>query len=45
MQTKTWMDSAQQYLKIILIEHAEKRHGPLYSNVNTWHENIIREMT
>ena len=29
----------------ILTEHAQKRHGPLCSNMNTWHKNNIREMT
>ena len=28
---------------MILTEHAQKRHGSLCSNMNTWHKNINRE--
>ena len=45
MQTKTWMDRAQQYLKTILTEHAQKRHGSLCSNKKAWHKNINRAKT
>ena len=45
MQTKKWMDRAKQYLQNILTNHAQKRHGSLGSNMNTWHKNIDRAMT
>ena len=45
MQTKTWMDRAQQYLQNILTDHSQKRHGSLCINMNTWHKNINRAMT
>ena len=39
------MNRAPQYLQNILTDHAQKRHGSLGSNMNTWHKNIIRAMT
>ena len=45
MQTKTWMDRAPQYLQNILTDHAQKRHGSLCSNMNTWIKNNNRAKT
>ena len=39
------MDRAPQYLQNILTDHAQKRHGSLGSNMNTWHKNINRTKT
>ena len=45
MQTKTWMDRTQPYLRNILTDHAQKGHGSLGSNMNTWHKNVGRTKT
>ena len=37
------MDRAPQYLQNILTDHAQKRHGSLGSNKNTWHKKYKQD--